>query len=152
MLITFTNFTGKEIYAKVCLHPTITCSILLPINIWKLHNNITPGNIHSCNNIIETLHIQVWYLPYGGWKGEMSFFIRMTRDHKRSEGKKGREEEKRRQEQSKIVVRTAAEKNRQRNQGERKQINVIKKTCWARFLPSLCFRAGKEGSFSYNSL
>ena len=68
----------------------------------------------------------------------------MTRDHNISEGKKGRKKEKRRQEQSKEDVRTVAEKNRQRNQGERNQTNVIKKPCWARFLPGLCFRAGRE--------
>jgi len=76
----------------------------------------------------------------------------MTREHKISEGKKGREGEKRRQEQSKKDVRIAAEKNRQRNQGERKQTNSSQKPMLSNISMWSLFQGWKRGSLSCNSL
>lgn len=133
------NFVRKSM-RKVCLGPTITCSIFLPINIWKLHNNITPGNIYSCNNNIETLQTQVWYLPYGACKGETRFFLR----EKEVETKRG-------QKQNKEDDRTAAEKNRQRNQGEWKQTNWWYKNLLSKISTWSLFQGWKEGGFSCSS-
>lgn len=66
-------------------------------------------------------------------------------------GKKGREEEKRSQEQRKENVRAAAEKNRQRNQGESKQTNVIKSTL-SKISTRCLFQGWKGRGFCCNSL
>lgn len=141
-----TQWPSKETYAKIHLGPTTACSIFILINIWKLHNNIIPGYIYSCNNITETLHIQVQYLTYGGWKGKMRFFFLRTTRGKRTRGRK----EKARVKQGRCQ--NSCWENQAEESGRKQANKLVIKYILGRISTRSPFQSWKGRGFSWNWL